>query len=281
MPKFRLYFWACCALLVLCLQLPGTARPQDVITQAYGGRDMLVFLPSHLSPPGSRALVIVLHGGMGNAGRIANQQAESGLNMNDVAARDGFIVAYLNGTPVTRFLGGKFLGWNAGGGCCGQAASNQIDDVAYIQGAIGALSAKYGIAPDRVYGAGHSNGAMMLQRMACETRAFAAIVAISGPLNMRDAHCQARTRVLAIHGAEDRNVPVAGGVGSRGLSREDFNSEENSRRAFTTAGAQYALQIVPGADHFLNHLNEAIVKTEGIPIAAKVAAWFGLSPTTP
>jgi polyhydroxybutyrate depolymerase len=277
--RFSLCALMLCALLGISLHLTGPARAQEVVTQAYGGRDMLVFVPSRLPPAGTRALVIVLHGGLGNARRIADKSAESGLNLNDVASGNGFIVAYLNGTPVTRFLGGKFLGWNAGGGCCGQSARNAIDDVAYIQGAIGYLSGKYGVAPGRVYGIGHSNGAMMAQRMVCETRVFSAIVAISGPLNIKDAHCPAASgsRILAIHGADDRNVPVAGGVGARGLSREDFNSQENSRRAFTQAGAHYTLQIVPRADHFLNNLDAAILKTEGVTIAQKAAAWFGLA----
>lgn len=265
--------------LLLLLGLP--AQAQDNVTQSYGGRDMIVFAPAQLPPPGSRALVLVLHGGLGNANRIAGGQAESGLNMNVVAATDGFVVAYLNGTPVTRFLGSKFLGWNAGGGCCGVPATNGVDDVGYIKGAIAYLSEKYGIAPGRVYGMGHSNGAMMVQRMACETKAFAAIVAISGPLNIRDAQCPAAAgaRILAIHGADDKNVPVAGGVGPRGLSREDFNSEDNAGRAFTRAGGHYTLQLVPGADHFLDHIDDAIHKAEGVTIAQKAAAWFGLART--
>lgn len=267
-------------LLWLLLLLTGfPALAQGTITESYGGRDILVFTPDHLPPAGSRALVLVLHGGLGNADRIAGQTAESGLNMNAVAAKDGFIVAYLNGTPVTRLLGAKFLGWNAGGGCCGVPSTNTIDDVGYITGAIGYLSGKYGIAPGHVYGMGHSNGAMMVQRMACETKAFAAIVAVSGPLNIRDAQCPAAAdaHVLAIHGADDRNVPVAGGVGPRGLSRIDFNSEDNSARAFTQAGGHYTLQLVPGADHFLNHIDAAILKSEGAGIAQKAASFFGLA----
>jgi polyhydroxybutyrate depolymerase len=257
----------------LFLALPALA--QQAVPQSHGGRDMLVFAPPH-----PRALVLVLHGGLGNANRIADGQAESGLNLNAEAARDGFVVAYLNGTPVTRLLGSKFLGWNAGGGCCGVPFDRNVDDVAYIKGAIADLTGKYGIAPDRVYGIGHSNGAMMVQRMACETRAFAAIVAVSGPLNIRDAQCPAASgaRILAIHGADDRNVPLAGGVGPRGLSRIDFNSEANAEQAFTRAGAHYTLEVVPGADHFLDHIDEAIMKTEGISIAHKAAAFFGLAP---
>lgn len=264
---------------LLWLLLAPSALAQDATPQSYGGREMLVFVPAQLPPAGSRALVLVLHGGLGNANRIAEQQAESGLNLNAVAAKDGFIVAYLNGTPVTRLLGSKFLGWNAGGGCCGVPAADNVDDVGYIQGAIARLSQEYGVAPGRVFGIGHSNGAMMLQRMACETHTLAAIIAISGPLDIRDAQCPAAAgmRILAIHGADDRNVPLAGGVGPRGLSRLDFNSEENSRHAFAQAGAHYTLQVVAGADHFLDHIDAAIRKSEGVTLAQKAAAYFGLA----
>jgi polyhydroxybutyrate depolymerase len=75
--------------------------------------------------------VIVLHGGMGNAQRIAAAQSESGLNLNSLAEEDGFVVVYLHGTRVARRLGPDWLGWNAGG-CCGLPAENNIDDVEYI-----------------------------------------------------------------------------------------------------------------------------------------------------
>ena len=34
------------------------------------GRQLIVYMPAHLPPPGQRALVVVLHGGLGNADRI-------------------------------------------------------------------------------------------------------------------------------------------------------------------------------------------------------------------
>jgi len=89
------------------------------IDDSYGGRAMIVYQPSTLPQKGARALVVVLHGGLGNAERIAYKRSESGLNMDSVADKDGFVVAYLNGTPVTRRMGADKLGWNAGGGCCG------------------------------------------------------------------------------------------------------------------------------------------------------------------
>ncbi|GLS17629.1 hypothetical protein GCM10007874_06440 [Labrys miyagiensis] len=251
--------------------------------QSYDGRQMIVHVPDRLPPSGSRALVIVLHGGLGNAQRIASRQAESGLNMDAVAERNGFIVAYLDGTPVTRRFGSQFLGWNAGGGCCGMSAVNNVDDVAYIKGAVAALASRYGIDRTRIYGIGHSNGAIMAQRLACETHLFAAVVAISGPLNLQVSSCPAArgTRILALHGANDQNVPVAGGQGSKGLSFTVFNSEDRSRRTFLNSGATYTLQIVPGADHPLDHIEAAIMKTEGVTIAEKSARFFGLLKSKP
>ncbi|MEO6217408.1 MAG: hypothetical protein ABIO86_15365 [Sphingomonas sp.] len=257
---------------------PISARAADSVDH-YGGRDMIVHVPARLPARGSRALVVVLHGGMGNADRIASSQSESGLNLDAEADRDSFVVVYLNGTPVTRFAGARALGWNAGGGCCGQPARNGTDDVAYISGAVGYLAGKYGIDRKHVFGIGHSNGAMMTQRILCETSLYAAGVAISGPLNLAVAQCPSAKgrRILAIHGANDQNVPIAGGRGARGLAQVAWSSEARARQVMTGSGASYDLQIVPGADHMLDHLSAAIAKSEGLTIARKAAAFFGLT----
>ena len=198
--------------------------------------------------------------------------------MDAVAEKAGFIVAYLNGTPVTRRMGADKLGWNAGGGCCGVPAARNVDDVRYITGAVEYLSKKYGIDPHRVYGIGHSNGAMMTQRLMCETNLYAAAISISGPLNLESGNCSAARgkRILAIHGAEDANVPIAGGQGTQGISRAVYNSEERTRQSFASSGASYDLQVVKGADHRLEHIAEAIQQTEGVSIAEKAARFFGL-----
>ncbi|CAN5425136.1 hypothetical protein BH10PSE14_BH10PSE14_41300 [soil metagenome] len=257
---------------------PALAASAGDLTDSYGGRAMIVHVPAYMPASGTRALVIVLHGGLGNADRIAGQQAESGLNMDAVADKHGFVVAYLNGTPVTRFLGAKFLGWNAGGGCCGQPGQNGTDDVAYIGGAVGYLVGKYGVDRSKVFAIGHSNGAMMAQRMICETRIFARAVAISGPLNLDTTHCPSAKglSVLAIHGADDANVPIAGGKGSKGLARVAFKSEAQAQAVMTASGARYTLQVVPGADHYLDHIGARIQQSEGVSIGEKAARAFGI-----
>jgi len=262
---------------LLCVSNALAAAP-GVTHENYGGRTLLVYVPSRLPAKGARALVVVLHGGLGNAQRIESRQSENGLNMDVVAEKGGFVVAYLNGTPVTRFFGSDKLGWNAGGGCCGQPAEKNVDDVSYIKGAIDYLVGQYGIDRNRIFGIGHSNGAMMTQRLMCETGIYAAAVPISGPLNLESGNCSAASgkRILAVHGAEDENVPVAGGRGTKGISRTIFNSEERTRQTFTNAGASYNLQVVRGADHKLDHIEDAMQQAEGQSIAEKSARFFGL-----
>lgn len=264
------------ATVILILGPHAFADASGVTEASYGGRSLLIYVPSQL--PEKSALVVVLHGGLGNAQRIESGLSENGLNMDTVADKDHFIVAYLNGTPVTRRMGANMLGWNAGGGCCGQSAARNIDDVRYIQGAVEYIAGRYGIDRSRIYGLGHSNGAMMTLRVLCETGMYAAAVAISGPLNLNTSGCPSARgkRVLAIHGADDVNVPIAGGQGE-GLSRASYNSAERSRQIFANSGVAYNLQIVPGADHKLDHIGAAIQQAEGVSVAEKAAEFFGLA----
>ncbi len=176
-------------------------------------------------------------------------------------------------------LGPRALGWNAGGGCCGQPGRDGTDDVAYISGAVSYLSGKLGVDRTRVFAIGHSNGAMMAQRMICETRVFAGVVAIAGPLNLDTDHCPSAKglKILAIHGADDANVPITGGRGSKGLARLAWKSEAQAQAVMTASGASYTLQIVPEADHFLDHIGARIQQDEGISIGEKAARAFGIA----
>jgi poly(3-hydroxybutyrate) depolymerase len=250
---------------------PAFAKTQ---TEIYSGRDMLV----HVPPGKPRALVIVLHGGLGNAERIERRRNEAGMNLDTLADKYDFVVAYLNGTPITRITDARVFGWNAGA-CCGMPTSNKIDDVGYITGAVNDLLSRYHISRDRAFVMGHSNGAMMALRMICETRTFAAAISISGALEASDTVCPAAkgARVLAIHGAADENVPVAGGDGAQGLLMFNYNSEAYTAKIFRGSGATYDLKVVPGADHALEAIDSALQKNDGLSIGDEAARFFGLA----
>jgi polyhydroxybutyrate depolymerase len=266
------------AALAAALGFQAAASAAGTTEESFRDRPIMVYLPATLPAPGNRALVVVLHGGLGNARRVAEARNESAMNMDAASDRHGFVVAYLSGTPATRMFGPDKLGWNAGGGCCGQPAVNGVDDVGYIQAAIGHLQDEYRIDRGRTFGIGHSNGAMMIQRMACDTGVFAAAVAISGPLNLPVAACPAAQgkRILAIHGADDQNVPPAGGRGTKGISGATYNSEERTKQVFGASGAAYTLEIVGGADHQLEHIDAAIRAAQGLSVAEKAVRFFGL-----
>jgi polyhydroxybutyrate depolymerase len=253
------------------------AHAAQLITESDEGRTALIYLPATLPASGSRALVVVLHGGLGNAQRISAQQSESALNMNAVADTAGFVVAYLNGTPVARLLGADKLGWNAGK-CCGQPAEKKIDDVAYIQATVHAIASKYGIDRNRIYGVGHSNGAMMTQRMMCETSLFAAAAPISGMLENDARICPPARgkRLMAIHGDDDQNVPIHGGKGSKGISRTHYASQAETAEIWQRSGATYDLHIVKGANHSTEKINMRLVETESTTLVQKIAQYFGL-----
>jgi polyhydroxybutyrate depolymerase len=241
------------------------------------GRSAILYVPTSWAPAQPRALIVVLHGGLGSAARIASGNAENGLNLDRLAEADGFMVAYLNGTAATAHLGAQFLAWNAGD-CCGQPVVKDVDDEAYIKSAVAHLVSTYQVDAQQVFALGHSNGAMMSQKMICETDVFAAAVAVSGPLALKINVCpQAQgKRILALHGADDTNVPVAGGSG-RGISRAVFRSELESQSVLSRSGASYQLEIIAGAPHRLEDIDSALQKKEGVSIAQKAVQFFGLA----
>ncbi len=238
----------------------------------FKGREVVMYAPHKLPAWGQRALLVVLHGGMGNADGVRQS-----LQMDGMADKYGFLIAYLNGN-ATR-VNARMKMWNAGE-CCGLAQHDKVDDVGYITAAIHEIEQKYGVKADRVYGMGHSNGAMMTQRVMCETGIYQAAVPVSGPLELAVATCPAARgkRLLAIHGAEDKNVPIAGGRGSKGISNVSFRAEAQTQRVYEKSGAQYKLWVVPGADHKPKDIEAAIAQS-GLVMQEEVVKFLGIAKT--
>lgn len=179
----------------------------------WADRNVLVHPPA--SATGPVPLVLDFHGGGGSkdgADRLscAEGDADSAHCLTALADREGFAVAFPDGTP-------KFLGWirswNAGGGqdgwrCVGGAACDEgVDDVAYVDDLLDMLGSAVEVDPGRVYATGMSNGAAMAHRLACERpERFAAIVAVGGA-NQAEGWpgCapEAPIAVAQIHGTED------------------------------------------------------------------------------
>jgi polyhydroxybutyrate depolymerase len=158
-------------------------------------RTVLLYRPKGIDAPAP--LVVMMHGGFGNA-----QQAENSYGWDQQADKGGFIVAYPDGTSRA---------WNAGT-CCGLPAATHVDDVGFVVDAVKSLEADSAIDASRVYATGMSNGAMLAYRLACETDVFAAVAPVAGTI-LVDCSAAKPTSVLHIHGVADENVPYAGGPG--------------------------------------------------------------------
>jgi poly(3-hydroxybutyrate) depolymerase len=249
------------------------AHRENIFKDAYGGRDIILYVPSHLPEKGRRSMIVALHGGMGNA-----QFMQEHLKMDGVAEKYGFIVAYLNGSLAARRLSDKFHVWNAGGGCCGKPYTDKVDDIGYITEAIHYLEKKYGVDSSRVFGIGHSNGAIMTQTLMCETDLYRKAISLAGSLMAEVDRCPAAQgkEILAIHGKNDLNVPPEGGKGTKGVTNISYRSEADSQAAFRNSGGTYNILWVD-SDHSLEHLAAAIQKSEGVSLAEKEARFFGLS----
>lgn len=201
-----------CISLAIALSLPVATQAADytgALDHEDRRRSYLLHIPDSL-PPGKRPLVLVLHGGGGNA---ANASGMSGMNV--VADREGFLVVYPNGS-------GRFkrtlLTWNAGN-CCGYALDRQIADVGFIRALIERLPLQYAIDTRRVYVSGMSNGGMLTYRLGCElSDRIAAIAVIAGAMNKT---CTPGTvlPVLAVHGTADEHVRYSGGKPIRNVDR--------------------------------------------------------------
>lgn len=197
---------------------PGAQARNLIRTLDAGGisRSYLVHIPASYDPFQKTAVVLVFHGGGGNADNARNM-----TGFDAVADVEGFVVVYPNGTGQTeQFL----LTWN-GGECCGYAVEQGIDDVGFVVALLDDLETVVAVDPKRIYASGMSNGAIMSFRLACElSDKIAAIGPVAATQNIENCTPDRPVPVLEIHGDSDQNVPYKGGVGADSLVGIDFSS---------------------------------------------------------
>jgi polyhydroxybutyrate depolymerase len=90
-----------------------------------------------------------------------------------------------------------------------------VDDSSYLSSVITEIEAQYTIDPKRVYLVGHSNGAFMSYRMACDhADQIAAIVSLAGAMWEDPSKCTPTqpVSIVEIHGTADTEIAYDGGV---------------------------------------------------------------------
>ncbi len=191
------------------------------LTQDRHERSYLLHVPEALDFSQPLAVVLVFHGGTGNA-----QHALQMSKFNTVADQHGFLVVYPNGTgPLSN---DKLLTWN-GGDCCAYAQENNVDDVGFVRALVADLQSLTAIDPQRIYATGISNGGILSHRLGCEAAdLFAAIAPVAGTLNFSPCNPSRPISVLMFHGTADEHLPYDGGVGPKSLVGVDFASVQES-----------------------------------------------------
>lgn len=224
-----------CAALACARQTGGSASPTPSVGQTAGlpigdstrtvhiaglERSYLVHIPLAIVAGSPLPVVLVFHGGGGNAENAAHM-----TGFDSLADKSGFLAVYPNGTGR---LDDALLTWNAGE-CCGYAMQNHIDDVGFIRALLQDLRSVVAIDDKRIYATGMSNGALMAYRLACElSDQIAAIGPVSGTLNFPACAPAQPVSVIHFHGTADQHIPYEGGNGPESLTDTNFASVESS-----------------------------------------------------
>ena len=148
-------------------------------------RSYILHIPPNYNAGHPTPVVFIFHG--------FNLKAEDMIRItgfNTQADNVGSIVVYPQGS-------GKKPAWN-GGRCCGEAQTQNVDDVAFTRALIADLAQIINVDAKRIYATGFSNGAIMAYRLGCDLAdQIAAIAPISAAQETED--CQPSRPISVIH----------------------------------------------------------------------------------
>jgi polyhydroxybutyrate depolymerase len=201
----------------------GSSNAACIQTMFGDDRPVSLHVPKSYSCDTGAPLVIMLHGYTASSGT-----EELYLNITAESEKRGFLYAHPDGTKDAQ--NNPF--WNATDACCNFNGS-KIDDSAYISKIIKDVEAAYHVDPKRIFLFGHSNGAFMSYRMACEHGdQIAGIVSLAGAMYSDVTKCPAANAVsvLEVHGTADTVIAYDGGA----LVGNAFPSAETSAADWAT-----------------------------------------------
>lgn len=161
-------------------------------------RSYLLHMPPGLDRTQPAPLVLAFHGIDDDP---AEMQALTGFS--EIADESNFLLVY----PV-----GIGQSWNAGGKCCGEALTKNIDDLAFVRQILSDLETVVRIDTKHIYATGFSNGGALADRLGCEMPdVFAAVASVACILAYSPCHPQQPVSVMHVHGLADPFLPFKGG----------------------------------------------------------------------
>lgn len=208
------------------VEVRGTVFSRSLQTPDGRTRSFALYVPPGAGVSGPAPLVLGLHGGGGDGLSMAAL-----TNMDAVAAREGFLVAYPDAVDGH---------WNDGRGIAAYLSQAQnIDDVRFLSRVIDAVAAEFAVDRRRVFAMGFSNGSLMAKRLAREWSFRIAAIAAGGstlPRALADGGGLARpVPLLDFHSVDDQHAFYSGGdlAGGNTLSVPEllhFWAQKNSCR---------------------------------------------------
>jgi polyhydroxybutyrate depolymerase len=143
-------------------------------------------------------VVLLLHG-YSSSGAAQSRY----FDLDSAVERRGFILVKPDGTFDSR--GQRF--WNAGR----RLTSHGPDDTSYLTAVLEDVVSAFDADASRLFVVGHSNGAFMANRLACErSQRIAAIVSLAGAVNPDACQPVQPVSVLTVHGSADLLIQYEG-----------------------------------------------------------------------
>ena len=173
-------------------------------------RQAILYVPESYNAGGDAALMLNFHGFGDNAASFMGA-----ADMRALAERDGFLVAYPQGTTLD---GSPH--WNAAPDWPDN--KSDADDLGFVRALVAEIEGDYPFDSERLYASGFSNGGMMAFALACHASDLvAAVGVVSGQLLDGEGVCTPThpTAVITLHGTDDFVLPYEGNAG--GLSTQD------------------------------------------------------------
>jgi polyhydroxybutyrate depolymerase len=177
------------------------------LTFGHRARSYLLHVPPAATTGQPLPLVLNLAGATQN-GQL--EELQTGMDSN--ADENGYLVAYPNGTRISKVLTPDPVakqaqyGFNAGE-CCGLPVTEKVDDVGFLLKVISDIAARTPTDLRRVYVTGISNGGMMAYAMAAEASDhIAAVASVSGQVEIPTIHPTRAVPTMEFHSVND---PIA------------------------------------------------------------------------
>ncbi|MFT3917215.1 MAG: alpha/beta hydrolase-fold protein [Anaeromyxobacteraceae bacterium] len=246
----------------------GDPAPAGADPLVYGGaRPVRLQVPASVEPGKTYPLVLLVHG-YGASGTL--QQLYFGLGPSTLPGG-----AFLLAPDGTSDGSSRF--WHANDVCCAFGPA-QPDDVAYLGGLLDAVAAEWPIDPARVLVLGHSNGAFMAYRLACDRAdRVTAIAGLAGAASSIDGSGCAPAKpvsVLHLHGTADQTVAYGGGMLLPGgpaypgavASTEQWAAHDGCGTSWTAGAARDLVSTLAGAE-------TATAAAGGCPAGVAVERW--------